>query len=236
MIDVPPVNTSCRAEGMYPNTVRAALRRQSHRVRLGRKQILPGGDSGLEYMSQNGEPAIDAAALHGFDPAWLRDNCQCSLAGYTIAEPDSRSEDAKRLWSARDFRTGPQPTAWQAYLASNAVRLRCLRELLATGFMLLTGVPAEADAVLDVAETFGYVRETNNGRMFDVRVEAPPSNPAHADMPIGPHTDSPYCDPVPTIQLLHCLANAATAGSPGSWTGSAPPRSYARKIRPRSSA
>jgi gamma-butyrobetaine dioxygenase len=203
--------------------------------------------------------------VHGFDPAWLRYNCQCSLcrdpasgqrltvitdqasnvtvtgavespdglhitfgpdghetiftrtwlAGHTIAEPDARSEDAKRLWSARDFRAGPHPTPWQSYLDSKAVRLRCLRELLATGFMLLTEVPVEAGAVLDIAATFGYVRETNYGRLFDVRVEAAPANLAYTGLPIGPHTDNPYRDPVPTVQLLHCLANAASGGESG---------------------
>ncbi len=203
--------------------------------------------------------------MHALDPAWLRDNCQCSLcrdptsgqrltlitdlsrnvtvtgaveshdglhvtfgpdgheavftrtwlAGHTMAEPDARSEDAKRHWSARDFPAGPPATPWQSYLASDAVRLRCLRELLATGFMLLTGVPATAGAVLDVAATFGYVRETNYGRLFDVRVEASPANLAYTGLPIEPHTDNPYRDPVPTMQLLHCLANAASGGQAG---------------------
>jgi gamma-butyrobetaine dioxygenase len=203
--------------------------------------------------------------MHGFDPAWLRDNCQCDLcrdpasgqrltvitdlapnvtvtgavespdglhvtfgpdgheavftrtwlAGHAMAEPDARSEDAKRFWSARDYPVGPPGTPWQTYLGSDSGRLRCLRELLGTGFMLLTGVPTTAGAVLDVAATFGYVRETNYGRLFDVRIEATPANLAYTGLPIGPHTDNPYRDPVPTIQLLHCLANAASGGQSG---------------------
>jgi gamma-butyrobetaine dioxygenase len=137
------------------------------------------------------------------------------LASHTMAEPDARSEDAKRLWSARDFPAGPPGAPWQSYLASEALRLGCLRALLATGFMLLTGVPPQAGAVLDVAATFGYVRETNYGRLFDARIEATPANLAYTGLPIGPHTDGPYRDPVPTIQLLHCLANAASGGESG---------------------
>lgn len=137
------------------------------------------------------------------------------LAGQALAEPDARSEDAKRLWSARDFPAGPPRTPWESYLGSDRVRLRCLRELLDTGFMLLTGVPAQPGSVLDVAATFGYVRETNFGRLFDVRAEASPANLANTALPIGPHTDNPYRDPAPTIQLLHCLTNAATGGASG---------------------
>jgi gamma-butyrobetaine dioxygenase len=48
-----------------------------------------------------------------------------------------------------------------------------------------------------------------------VRVEATPANLAFTGLPIGPHTDNPYRDPVPTLQLLHCLTNAADGGESG---------------------
>lgn len=137
------------------------------------------------------------------------------LAGHTAAEPDARSEDTKQLWSARDFPAGPPATPWQSYVASDAIRLSCLRGLTSRGFMLLTAVPTEPAAVLSVAATFGFVRETNYGRQFDVRVEATPANLAYTGLPIGPHTDNPYRDPVPTLQLLHCLANATAGGESG---------------------
>lgn len=66
--------------------------------------------------------------------------------------------------------------------------------------------------VLAVAETFGYVRETNYGRLFDVQVEPAPGNLAYTSREILPHTDNPYRDPVPTVQLLHCLRDAASGG------------------------
>ena len=69
--------------------------------------------------------------------------------------------------------------------------------------------------VAAVAETFGYVRETNYGRVFDVRVEAAPANLASTGLALRPHTDNPYRDPVPTVQLLHCLRlREPTAGTP----------------------
>jgi gamma-butyrobetaine dioxygenase len=142
------------------------------------------------------------------------------LAGYATAEVDRRSEDAKRLWSARDFPAGPPVTSWQTYAASDAVRIRCLRELLSTGFMLLRGVPAVPGAVAEVAASFGYIRETNHGRIFDVRVEtspveAAPASLANTGLPIGPHTDNPYRDPVPTLQALHCLVSSADGDETG---------------------
>ncbi len=56
------------------------------------------------------------------------------------------------------------------------------------------------------------MRETNYGRIFDVRVVADPANLAFTSRAIAPHTDNPYRDPVPTLQLLHCLRDAAVGG------------------------
>ena len=73
-------------------------------------------------------------------------------------------------------------------------------------------MPAAAGMVTAVAETFGFVRETNYGRIFDVRVVADPANLAFTSRAIAPHTDNPYRDPVPTLQLLHCLRDASVGG------------------------
>ena len=60
-----------------------------------------------------------------------------------------------------------------------------------------------------VAEMFGHVRETNSGRIFDVGSVPSPRNLAYTEMPLGVHTDNPYRDPVPGLQLLHCLESSA---------------------------
>ena len=63
----------------------------------------------------------------------------------------------------------------------------------------------ESGEVARVAELFGHVRVTNYGRVFDVRSVVEPANLAYTPLGLGPHTDNPYRDPVPTLQLLHCL-------------------------------
>jgi gamma-butyrobetaine dioxygenase len=104
---------------------------------------------------------------------------------------------------------------WPRYLADPATREQCLAALLRDGFFLLRDVPCQPGTVLAVAGSMGYVRETNYGRLFDVRVEATPANLAFTGLPIAPHTDNPYRDPVPTVQLLHCLASAVEGGDSG---------------------
>ncbi|MFB7716168.1 MULTISPECIES: TauD/TfdA family dioxygenase [unclassified Nocardia] len=129
-----------------------------------------------------------------------------------IANLDLRSERAKRLWiDARDA-AALEPIAWESYLNDPAP---ALRQVVEWGFALLHGVPAAAGQVTAVADTFGYVRETNYGRIFDVRVEPNPVNLAFTGLAITPHTDNPYREPVPTLQLLLCLHNAAEGGDSG---------------------
>ncbi|WP_392757837.1 TauD/TfdA family dioxygenase [Streptomyces sp. LN590] len=131
------------------------------------------------------------------------------------ATGDRRTDDRKELWKAGDLAGRLPQVGWDEYLGEPGVRARMLDSVLRLGFMLLSGVPEREGQVLDVAETFGYVRETNYGKLFDVRVEPDPNNLAFTSARITPHTDNPYRDPVPTIQLLHCLVNDADGGDSG---------------------
>ena len=80
------------------------------------------------------------------------------------------------------------------------------------GLAFLRGVPIEDAAALRVAALIGFVRETNYGRIFDVRNAADPNNLADTRSGLPVHTDSPYRDPVPGFQLLHCLSAAGQGG------------------------
>ncbi len=80
------------------------------------------------------------------------------------------------------------------------------------GFGKLTGGPVENGALLKVAGLFGYIRETNYGKWFEVRTEVNPSNLAYTGLGLQAHTDNPYRDPVPTLQILYCLENSAKGG------------------------
>ncbi|MEM7032366.1 MAG: TauD/TfdA family dioxygenase [Chloroflexota bacterium] len=87
-----------------------------------------------------------------------------------------------------------------------------LKQVHDYGFALLRQVPAESTMVTQVANLFGYVRETNYGRHFEVKSVANPNNLAYTGLALSPHTDNPYRDPVPTLQLLHCLNSSVDGG------------------------
>ena len=153
-----------------------------------------------------------------FSRAWLARHALSDdgpRAGSAGGELGGRTEDdGKEFWLPADL--GGLPAAsWPRYLAEPAHRARALDAVLRWGFVLLHDVPAEPGLVLEVAASFGFVRETNYGRLFDVRVEPRPGNLAFTSRRILPHTDNPYRDPAPTVQLLHCLRTADDGGDTG---------------------
>src|SRR5262249_12089115 len=87
-----------------------------------------------------------------------------------------------------------------------------LTEVAELGFAILRGGPADEKTVLNVVEWFGFVRETNYGRLFDVQSVVNPPTLACTSLALGAHTDNPYRDPTPTLQLLHCISSTAAGG------------------------
>jgi len=164
-------------------------------------------DGGVEVIfGPDGHRSVFAAG-------WL-----ARYGGGTDGPDDDRAEDAKCLWAAADLGGGIPQGWWPRYLADPEHRSACLSAVLTHGLVVLHEVPCEPGAVLAVARSLGYVRETNYGRLFDVRAEPAAANLAFTRLPIAPHTDNPYRDPVPTVQLLHCLHAAADGGGDSTFT------------------
>lgn len=80
------------------------------------------------------------------------------------------------------------------------------------GFAKLDNGPITDLALMQVVDLFGYVRETNYGRHFEVRTEVNPTNLAFTGLGLQAHTDNPYRDPVPSLQVLYCLESSAAGG------------------------
>lgn len=116
-----------------------------------------------------------------------------------------------RLWNA-ELENQLVGHDYRQVLDDQRARLAWCVDLRDLGVALLRGAPTDHQTVVEVTELFGFVRQTNYGTTFDVRVEADPSNLAFTSVEIGPHTDNPYRDPVPGIQLLHCLINESSGG------------------------
>ena len=143
----------------------------------------------------------------GYDGDWLTRHC------YDRADPrpDLWIAEESETW---DHRLGnSMPTADFTELHDNEdTLLDWLEGLNRHGVAKVTGGPVKSGALLDVAALFGYVRETNYGKWFEVRTEVNPVNLAYTGLGLQGHTDNPYRDPTPTMQILYCLENSAEGG------------------------
>jgi len=114
-------------------------------------------------------------------------------------------------WSAATMATLPAHR-WRDLCADESALSKALADFLRVGAIVITGAPTTEGTVAAVAEHFGFIRETNFGRIFDVRSVPNPNDLAYTSGALGPHTDNPYRTPVPGIQLLHCIVNETDGG------------------------
>jgi gamma-butyrobetaine dioxygenase len=106
----------------------------------------------------------------------------------------------------------PPDHHWQQVADDDDALFHALHDFIRYGAIVVHDAPTRPDTVLMIAERFGYVRQTNFGRIFDVRSVPDSNDLAYRAIGLGPHTDNPYRVPVPGIQLLHCLVNQTTGG------------------------
>ena len=142
-----------------------------------------------------------------FEGAWLRAFLDCA----DCADAQAPLRRAPRLWQPGqppDLKRFPH----EAIMADVKALHAWLDALLADGAAVVTGVPGEDKAVLDVAKRIAYPRPTNFGLLFEVRSEVEPINNAYTPLPLSNHTDLVNWEQPPGFQFLHCLHNAASGG------------------------
>ena len=80
------------------------------------------------------------------------------------------------------------------------------------GFVIFKKVPTKNNFLVQFANSIGSIRRTNFGEYFNVKSKPNPNDLAYTSLPLAPHTDNPYRNPVPCIQILHCIENQVSGG------------------------
>lgn len=162
------------------------------------------------HVADTGDLALTFAPeekMVTFPAAWLGRHVYDTDQGRTPGWTPSWIEPWDRSLGER-MATADYPAARD----DTGTLMRWLAAVRRHGFAVMTGIPRESGALCRVVELFGHVRETNYGRWFEVRSEVDPVNLAYTGLGLQAHTDNPYRDPVPTLQLLACLENSAEGG------------------------
>ena len=80
------------------------------------------------------------------------------------------------------------------------------------GFVIFKNVPTKDNFIVKFANSIGSVRRTNFGEFFNVQSKLNPNDLAYTSLNLAPHTDNPYRNPVPCIQILQCIENEVSGG------------------------
>ena len=80
------------------------------------------------------------------------------------------------------------------------------------GFVIFKNVPTKDNFIVKFANSIGSVRRTNFGEFFNVQSKPNPNDLAYTSLDLAPHTDNPYRNPVPCIQILQCIENEVSGG------------------------
>jgi len=81
-----------------------------------------------------------------------------------------------------------------------------------TGLLFVTDVPEDEASVERIAKRIGPLQHTFYGWTWDVRSKPRAENVAYTNVFLGLHQDLMYHNPIPRVQLLHCLANSCEGG------------------------
>ena len=116
-----------------------------------------------------------------------------------------------KTWTKASFKRVPIIN-YKTAKSNKKLFIRWLKSLNYYGFAKMTRCEKKSGTVIKIAKLFGYVRETNYGKWFDVKSKTNAVNLAYTNLGLQAHTDNPYRDPVPTIQILHCLKSSTKGG------------------------
>ena len=142
-----------------------------------------------------------------FSTNWLKDNTYDNKhAGSKVwINPDLK------IWSKNSLKRIPIIN-YKTAKSNKKLLINWLKSLNSFGFAKINGCEKKTGTVIKIAKLFGYVRETNYGKYFDVKSKINAVNLAYTNLGLQAHTDNPYRNPVPTIQILHCIKNSTKGG------------------------
>ena len=143
-----------------------------------------------------------------FSTKWLKDNAYDNKqAGSKVwINPDLKT------WSKNSLKRIPIIN-YKTAKSNKKLLINWLKSLNSFGFARINGCEKKNGTVIKIAKLFGYVRETNYGKYFDVKSKINAVNLAYTNLELQAHTDNPYRNPVPTIQILHCIKNSTKGGA-----------------------
>ncbi len=101
---------------------------------------------------------------------------------------------------------------YNAQMFNNKNGYDFLKSFYKYGFAIVKKATPQKNFIIKFAKSFGIVRTTNFGILFNVKSVRKATDLAYTSHALTAHTDNPYRKPIPGIQLLHCVKNDSEGG------------------------
>ncbi|XP_037089789.1 gamma-butyrobetaine dioxygenase-like [Pollicipes pollicipes] len=121
---------------------------------------------------------------------------------------------------------------FQRVLESEPTRLELLVALERYGLVVVKNCGQQRDQVRRLVDTIGYPRTTHYQTIFEVRNKVDPINIAYTTKRLNMHTDLPYYEHQPQVQLLHVRRQHSGGGGRSEFTDAVHVAHQLRRLQP----
>lgn len=118
----------------------------------------------------------------------------------------------KKLWCKSDI-IEFEHFDYREIIESDLALYNWLRCMSINGIAIIKNTPQEEKSTRNIADRVGFIRKTHYGEEFEVKAKDDTANVAYLSDNLQMHTDLPYYDYVPGINLLHCLVQSKSSGA-----------------------
>ncbi len=133
--------------------------------------------------------------------AWFEDQPQTALPALT----------PYTLWDADCLQQPPSQPGIDT-LEQPPLFLTWLETISEYGIARLRGLPDEDGLLEKIASRVGTLRESNFGRIYEVRIKHDPDSNAYTSVELPQHIDLPTREQPPGLQFLLCRVNSTSGG------------------------
>ena len=156
----------------------------------------------------------DLSLCHDFLKVNFNDGASTKIAVIDIFKEFSSTNEIKQIEKIKwDSSFKEQNTfEFDENLFETDEMYKALINFYQYGFVIFKNVPTKDNFIVKFANSIGSVRRTNFGEFFNVQSKPNPNDLAYTSLDLAPHTDNPYRNPVPCIQILQCIENEVSGG------------------------
>ncbi|XP_030378861.1 gamma-butyrobetaine dioxygenase [Scaptodrosophila lebanonensis] len=115
-------------------------------------------------------------------------------------------------WRGADFEHVAQRFDYGDVMHDDRALRDWLQALAVYGVALIGGAPIDKGVVRQLAERVGFIRRTTYGEEFIVQAKPGAKNFAYLSDPLPLHTDLPYYEYKPSVNILHCMVQTESRG------------------------